>query len=123
MFGTDGHIEHPKDIRTAIVHRRKELDSNTKYIFQSKKIKTQQIWLHHPLNYNGRTINLSYIFRLNHYPIQSEEFFQKVKLTRGDACNPQCEKIRNNKYFIQYNLNTTFLDTDLKEMVEKNYNL
>lgn len=121
MFGTDGHIEHPKDIRTAIVHRRKELDQHTKYIFQSRKIKTEQVWIHNPLGDVHKKINASNIFLLNHYPIQSEEFFQKVKMTRGSASTLKHENVRNHEYFQRYNSGTTFLDTDLKGMVEKSF--
>lgn len=123
MFGTDGHVEHPRDIRTAITHRKQELDQNTKYIFQSGKIKTEQVWIHYPLGLVKKQINASNIFILNHYPLQSEEFFQKIKMKRGSANTSKHENVRDDEYFQKYNLNTTFLDTDLKEMVERNCNL
>lgn len=118
MFGTDGHVQHPKDIRTAITHRKEELWKDGKYIFQSGKIKTGQVWIHYPVNYFGKIFNGSDIFCLNHYPLQSEEFFRKVKMTRGSANASKHEHIRNEDYFRRYNENTDFSDTDLKEMVE-----
>lgn len=119
MFGTDNNVEHPSDIRTAITHRKKEFDTNTKYIFQSEKIKTHQVWIHYPIKYTGNNINASHIFRLNHYPLQSEEFFNKIKMTRGSANTSQHEHVRDYEYFQKYNSNTDFLDTGLKDMVEK----
>ena len=38
MFGSDGLIEHPKDIRKSIVHRQEKLNDHTKYIFKPNKI-------------------------------------------------------------------------------------
>jgi len=119
MFGTDGHVEHPKDIRTAITHRKQELNQHTKYIFQFGKIKTEQIWIHNPLGLVRNKLNASNVFLLNHYPLQSEEFFQKVKMTRGSASTLKHENVRDHEYFKKYNMGTSFLDTGLKDMIER----
>lgn len=117
-FGSDNNIEHPADIRLKNIHRKKNLHRGTKYIFQSQNIKTEQIWLHNVLNHKGKMINVSNIFRLNHYPVQSREYFEKIKMTRGSANCIQHEYVRNEKYFISANEDTDYLDIDLKEMVE-----
>ena len=39
---------------------------------------------------------------LNHYAIQSWEWFEKVKCTRGDAHNMKTDKIRDRAYFDAY---------------------
>lgn len=39
---------------------------------------------------------------LNHYPIQSLEWFKKVKMTRGAADVPQAEHVRDLQYFQNY---------------------
>lgn len=39
-------------------------------------------------------------FVINHYTIQSLEFFKKIKMTRGDASNNNKNSLRNIKYFL-----------------------
>ena len=127
MYGSDGLINHPTDIRTAIIHREPKLHINTKYIFKPKSIiSSSQIHIHYILKYNKHTkLNHKLIhfanklIRLNHYPIQSLEFFKKVKMTRGDVANNNAENIRNINYFYSYNQNTTYKDDVLKQLVEK----
>jgi len=119
-FGTDGHIEHPKDIRTAIVHRKEKLEC-TKCIFQSKNTNPQQVSIH---RIDGETniFKANNVFRINHYPIQSEEYFKNVKMVRRSAASviKSTTKIRHDmKYFNHYNSDTNVLDTDLKDMIEK----
>ena len=85
MFGSNNCIEHPKDIRISLTKRVKELNFNTKYIFQTKNVYSGALQVH-SLKYGyTNKIDLSEIFRLNHYPIQSKDFFEKVKMTRGDV--------------------------------------
>ena len=49
---------------------------------------------------------------LNHYAIQSYDWFTKVKMTRGDAHNIKSARIRNDQYFDDYNWKDV-RDTDL----------
>jgi hypothetical protein len=127
MFGSDGLVQHPPDIRTAITHREKDLHLLTKYIFKTSVIaNSSQIHIH-------SLTNLSYIdkkririanqlIKLNHYPIQSLEFFEKVKMTRGAA--DTLINVRNIDYFHNYNKNTTYYDDTLKNLIlnpPKNY--
>lgn len=52
---------------------------------------------------------------LNHYAIQSWEWFQSVKMTRGDVnCNSN-ENVRDEKYFKGYDFNH-ILDDELKKI-------
>jgi hypothetical protein len=125
-FGTDGHIEHPKDIRKAIVHRKEELGVDNgkrgeKCIFQSKNVNAQQISVH-VIDGETNIFKASNIFILNHYPIQSEEYFKNVKMVRKSAFHAthSTTNIRHTmKYFEFFNSNTNVLDTDLKDMIEK----
>jgi hypothetical protein len=57
------------------------------------------------------------LIRLNHYPIQSLEFFQKVKMTRGAADNYDSENVRDMNYFNRYNENTNVCDETLKNLI------
>ena len=105
MFGSDGCIQHPTDIRTVITHRENTLNNNTKYIFKPSVIKnSSQIWIHTLISI-PKTIRLriaNNLIRLNHYPIQSLEFFQKVKMTRGDVSGIISENVRDMNYFNSY---------------------
>jgi len=49
-------------------------------------------------------INTSYL-NLNHYAIQSHEWFMKVKATRGSCTNKNGNNIRNESYFKAYDIN------------------
>jgi hypothetical protein len=78
---------------------------------------------HQPLS--GQDIHLQLIseeilkhsaLHCNHYPIQSYEWFRKVKMTRGDATNVSADKIRNVNYFNAYDSHAGALtDTELSD--------
>ena len=117
MFGSNNCIKHPKDIRISLTKRVEELNFNTKYIFQTKNVYSGALQVH-SLKYGyTNNIDLSEIFRLNHYSIQSKDFFEKVKMTRGDVNLIDYQNIRDWKYFDKYNENTDYEDNDLKNMI------
>jgi hypothetical protein len=90
----------------------------TKYIFQTKNIDSEHIDAHSLLNnVYQNSINLSDVFRLNHYPIQSIEYYEKVKMIRGDVAGAWADNIRDWGYFNSCNEGTTYVDEDLKNMV------
>jgi hypothetical protein len=115
MFGSNNCIEHPKDIRISLTKRVKNLNINTKYIFQTKNINSSSVNIHWLNDGYTNNIELSEIFRLNHYPIQSKDFFEKVKMTRGDADREK--NVRDWNYFDNYNIDTDYDDEDLKNMI------
>lgn len=49
---------------------------------------------------------------LNHYPIQSLEWFLRVKATRGDVWGSELDSIRDESYFRRYDVND-ILDSEL----------
>lgn len=123
MFGSNNFISHPKDIRIDLTKRKKELNPNTKYIFQTKNVNSQSLNIHFLNDGYNNNIDLSNVFRLNHYPIQSKEYFEKVKLIRGDVASLDLKNIRDWKYFDNYNKGTTYNDEILKNMIlNNNYN-
>ena len=122
MFGSNNCIEHPKDIRIDLTKRVQDLNFNTKYIFQTKNIYSRSLEIHSLNDEYNKKIDLSEVFRLNHYPIQSKEYFKKVKMTRGDAYNIADDNTRDWNYFYAYNKNTYYEDNDLKNMI-LNYNI
>ena len=117
MFGSNNCIKHPKDIRTSLTKRVQDLHILTKYIFQTKNIYSKSVNIHWLNDGYTNKIDLSEIFRLNHYPIQSKEYFEKVKMTRGDVNNKTVNNIRDWKYFNANNKNTYYEDNDLKNMI------
>lgn len=120
MFGSDGLIDHPEDIRTAITMRSPDVDGNTKCIFKPSRLQNlNDINIHGVSNIIGKSTTENEKIRLNHYPIQSLEFYKKVKMTRGDATNVNTENIRDMNYFKKYDENKTFKDTLLKDLWEK----
>lgn len=54
---------------------------------------------------------------LNHYPIQSYEWFRTVKSPRGDAVCAHLDRVRDENYFRIYDLN----EVDDKELASKIY--
>jgi hypothetical protein len=124
MFGSDNLIKHPEDIRTNIIHREEKFHINTKYIFKpSYIISSSQLNTHYLMRPNKyqklEKIHLANkLIRLNHYPIQSLEFFEKVKMTRGDVLNKTVDNIRDKNYFDSYNKNACFKDDILKKLIE-----
>ena len=116
MFGSDGNIQHPQDIRVSNIHRVKDLHVLTKCIFQTRKVKSEQIHVH-GIHNDTKIINASQVFRLNHYPVPSWDYFKKVKMTRGDVHWQHHENTRDETYFNNYNKNTDHEDSDLKRMV------
>ena len=58
---------------------------------------------------------------LNHYAIQSLEFFTKIKMARGSATNPVENNIRNMNYFNRYDSNR-LLDDELSSKKKNSSN-
>ena len=128
FYGSDNLIEHPKDIRTAILHREADIVNGTKYIFKPDYINdSSEIWIHWLVNPGTlqkkqmNEITQNNKIRLNHYRIQSFEYYSKVKMTRGDVSIMQNENIRDIKYFEHYTEVATIKDDILKQIVENGY--
>ena len=115
-FGTDGLEKHPENILKSIVYRDQELNYLPKYIFKPKTLKNANNIDIHVLHDMDKTIIENDKIRLNHYSIQSLEYFQKVKMTRGDAYYEH--NVRNMDYFNRANENKTWEDRVLADMQE-----
>jgi hypothetical protein len=118
MFGSDGHDTHPEDIRRDITFREKDLWRETKYIFKPQIIdNSSKIWIHSLIDIEvKRTRVANMLIQLNHYPIQSLEFFQKVKMTRGDVASHCFDNVRDLTYFNRYD-SSEYCDEILKNLV------
>jgi len=118
MFGSDGLLDHPADIRKSIVWRDKITHENTKYIIKLNKLQNINDIDIHKINNITNKIIVNDKIRLNHYPIQSLDFFTKVKMTRGDATSNVVDNVRDMNYFNKYNENMNHKDTDLADLIK-----
>jgi hypothetical protein len=126
FYGSDNLIEHPKDIRISNIHRNDDMVNGNKYIFKPKCINdSSEIWIHWLVHSGSlqKKILSSEIFdnkkiRLNHYIVQSLEYWQNIKMTRGDVSVPQNEYIRTMKVFDDYIKNAIIRDDILKQIIE-----
>ena len=73
MFGSDGLIDHPEDIRISIINREKELNEHKKYIFKPSRVKIEDVHIHRIDNIKNQITENKKI-QLNHYPIQSLQY-------------------------------------------------
>jgi len=115
MFGSSGHVNQPSSIRKFFTKRKKEQDIHTKGVYWAGALVSGGIGIHysqvtHPTDPCPEGI------QLNHYPIQSKEFFSKVKMTRGDVHSPGFDNFRDWKYFDSYDFDE-MEDVSLSERV------
>ena len=121
MFGSSGHSKQPESIRKSFTMKKNGIDKNIKSIIWVKDLNKDGLRIHcHSIK--GKTIKLPSIFKLNHYVIQSKEFFKKVKMSRGDAATPTPEHIRDWSYFKRYDFKDR-KDIQLKELLENSDNM
>jgi hypothetical protein len=66
--------------------------------------------------------NENILVQLNHYPIQSLEFFKKVKMTRGDSNYIDLKNFRDMNYFREYDYREV-QDETLKNLIRYNYKI
>ena len=67
---------------------------------------------------NEKILNLSFL-NLNHYPIQSLDYFSRVKMTRNDAVHNI--NVRNKEYFDRYDINSNDKDDYELSEISNNY--
>ena len=100
LFGSNGHKKHPDGLRQNFTARAEHLHANCKWICRTENLLYWNIGLHTVRGFDSaRTINGNSLFQLNHYIIQSEEYWRKVKLTRGDASTINNDHMRTMEYF------------------------
>jgi hypothetical protein len=118
-----------------------------KYIYSKTIVRTKyllKLGIHHSISSYGRCItscvlqnnnihqNEDFVevreeiiensaLHLNHYAIQSLNWFMKVKATRGDNCSIKNDNVRNKEYFNEYNLND--IDDDELSNITNNKNI
>lgn len=117
MFGSVDRYEHPESIRKTFIYREKRLHGTGKAIVLCSK--TLAIGIHHhELQDGSETLHDQNGLQLNHYIIQSKEYFDKVKKNRGDAENVSSENDRDDAYFYERDKREV-VDTTLRDLVIK----
>jgi hypothetical protein len=138
MFHSNGNIKHPKSIVQSCTVRH-DLDgemmclvngrfipsrtSSRKYIINGDA-QINGLWVHDPIG-NFSSINASYLGQedydliINHYTTQSIEFWEKVKMKRGDVNNHHPDDARDWEYFKHLNIGE-IEDTTLSKQNKKN---
>ena len=143
MFGSSDFIEQPKSVIQNFTWRRiynNETKIECKCIIRGNNLKTLHI--HHSLlnnktdnndifsdnslytakdinfieNLNEEFLSNSFL-QLNHYAIQSWNWFSKIKMTRGDVTQSGWDNLRNKNYFDSRN----FKDFEDNELKNKEY--
>lgn len=121
MFGSSGHQFQPRSVREGFIHRWKDLGGHrsTKWICRTYRLRSWK-WTnqHKAWGFDSRRVVFDdNLFRLNHYPIMSRDYFQRIKMTRGDATTSSSDSIRTMEYFETYDSPATVVDETLSEKV------
>lgn len=141
-YGSSGHIQHPKDGVVKNFTKRQQYNStlnNVKTIVRSKHLVSFTVHMHicDKNSYQITTDNKYFIktdnhlllpisenilkesnLHINHYQIQSIEFFKKIKMTRGDATENKKNNMRDMNYFKKHD-NNELLDDELNIIQSK----
>ena len=136
MFGSNGKVEQPDSVIKGFTKRfdnDKKLEGSFNYyktIARSDSIKS--LALHSFDMKNGKTIHLPSFgqknmenewkkspLHLNHYAIQSKNWYEAVKMRRGDAFSHLTNNVRDWDYFDKYDVND-ISDTELADKTLRN---
>jgi len=139
-FGSSGHIKQPKSIIQGFTRRKlysnmKKSFTDVKCIVRGKSLIRLDIHVHQ-INHSKdmipskkvshskiiesadeNTLDTCYL-HINHYKVQSWEFYKNIKMTRGDSAYKTGDKMRNRKSFKKGDTNDK-LDTELKRKTKK----
>jgi hypothetical protein len=123
MFGSSGLIDHPASIRRSLVHCNPRLFDHrtTKFICRTSVLKSRRSLTEHRIcgADSSRTVSDNETFHLFHYPIQSLEYFKRVKMIRGDVASVSSDTVRDLAYFSSYDAPCTVLNRTLAYLVEQ----
>ena len=120
MFGSSGFKTQPASIRESFVgtwtgtaEPENGVSGKTVTLLSDIKELTSQ----HIPDVSGRRDSCPAGLQINHYPIMSEEYFQKVKMPRGDVLTQINENARDMDYYRRYDKNDV-KDTKLADLVK-----
>lgn len=119
MFGCNGYVKQPKEVRTSFLYREPEIHPLVKSFYRTSKHRAI-VNVHSPIGcfaYYGEGIKTeNEKIKLYHYPIQSFEYFENIKIPRGDA---SCHNyMRDLLYFEKYDKKADYYDDILANLVK-----
>lgn len=116
MLGNSGHLAQPHSIRRAMVMRLHEL---AHYMNRKWMCRTARITSGNAISgvNSARVITDTQNLQINHYIVQSRDYFQAVKMTRGDAMSRFNETVRDMACFDGVDAAAMFRDELLASMV------
>jgi hypothetical protein len=114
MFGSHGHNNQPQSIRKSFLTRRNKTEILVKTVINT--LLTDKLCIHQHNYIGGHGIECPKQLALNHYAIMSKEYFEKIKMTRGDAHDSSHDNTRDWKYFDKYDHKEVY-DTELHDLV------
>jgi len=110
-FGSNGHVQQPKNVVESFTKRNWHGHTPGPKNIINSGFCTVSLGIHESHVYGPR-VNLSWqscidnpLFLVNHYQVQSEEFWRKIKMTRGDADCHHKDTDRDMKMFAELDLN------------------
>ena len=125
MFGSSNCLDHPKSIVQSNILRMEynqeyngylngtyiPMQSASRKYIVNKNANISGLWVHDPIGSGLKTKNISYLGQgedcdliMNHYITQSKEFWENVKMKRGDVNNHHPDNARDWKYFDSLNI-------------------
>ncbi len=116
-FGSNNLITHPKSIVEGFTKRAndsRDYVKSFKSIFQTQYL--ENFGIHYMSMKTHNTKNISDVFKINHYLVQSLDFWKHVKMTRGDVNRWHKNDARDLEYFWRCDFN----DEDDFELVKQN---
>ena len=118
MFGSSDFDKQPSNIRKSFTQRKKDVDNeNSKSIVKTTFVNELSVHTKGHSFLSGNTTFENEKLNLNHYAIMSKEYYEKIKMTRGDVNHPQYENVRDWNYFNSYDFKEV-IDTTLADMVD-----
>lgn len=121
MFGSGGWNKHPDSLRLRLTEKDPKLGPNdfTKFICRARVLSTSLSLAVHKVfgACSSKSISDNEAFQINHYSIQSREYYENVKMARGDAHDARNESIRDWTSFEKYNRPCVVEDRQLADML------
>lgn len=123
MFGSNGHEKQPSSVREGFTKRwhdkaEPENGISGKSTYLISDLSHGKISSQHIPEVTGKLLSCPEGLQINHYPIMSKEYYNKVKKVRGDVFTANHNSARDDDYFTRYDKNVVE-DTLLAEQVKK----
>jgi hypothetical protein len=123
MFGSNGHEKQPPSVREGFTKRwhdkaEPENGISGKSTYLLSDLSGGKISSQHIPDVTGKLLPCPEGLQVNHYPIMSREYYNKVKKVRGDVYTANHNSARDDDYFTRYDKNVVE-DTLLAEQVKK----